>query len=93
MAIHVTLHAIQRYQERVAPVSAAEAHKALSTPAIQIAAKFGAQFVRLPTGHRIVLNEHTVVTIQPPEHYRRQIQRQGFGRFGKSQYRSKNEEA
>ena len=91
--IHVTLHAIQRYQERVSPVSAIEAHKALSTPTIQIAAEFGAQFVRLPTGHRVVLKEYTVVTIQPPEHYRRQIQRQGFGRFGKSQHRSHDEEA
>lgn len=87
MTIHVTAHAIQRYQERVAPVSAAEAHKALSTRAIQASAEFvGNQtaYVRLPTGQRVVIKDRIVVTVQPAEHFRRQIHRRGLGRFGKS---------
>ena len=85
--IHVTLHAIQRYQERVANVPAIEAVQALTSPAIQLAAQFGAQFVRLPTGHRVVLKDHTIVTVQPPEAYRRQVRRLGLSRFGKSNRR------
>ena len=84
MTLHITRHAIQRYQERVCPVSDEQARQALSTATIQLAANFGAQFVRLPTGHRVVINDHAVITVQPPQHYRRMIHREGLGRFGKS---------
>ena len=53
MTLHVTGHAIARYQERVANVSTETARAALSTPAIEAAAMFGARSVRLGTGHRV----------------------------------------
>ena len=83
-ALHVTAHAILRYQERVAPVSLETARAALSTPAIRKAAEFGATYVRLGTGHRVVIQGLTIVTVQPAEHYARQIKRRGLGRYGKA---------
>lgn len=91
--IHVTLHAIQRYQERVANVPAKEAHQALTTPAILIAAEFAGHqtaYVRLATGQRVVVKDHAIVTVQPAEHFRRQIHREGLGRFGKSNFQARS---
>lgn len=65
MTFHVTSHAISRYRERVAAVSLEEAEAALSSPAIQKAADFGAPFVKLGTGQRVVLIGHRVVTVLP----------------------------
>ncbi len=62
-AMHVTLHAIQRYQERVANVSAEAAKAALSTPAFDCAEDFGAPVVILPTGHKAVCKGGCVVTV------------------------------
>lgn len=84
MNLHVTHHAIERYQERVSPVSEDEARAALSTRAIRIAAEFGAEYVRLGTGHRAVIKNGTIVTVQPVQHYQRMIHRRGLGRFGAS---------
>lgn len=81
MTLHVSYHAIQRYQERIANVTDDEARAVLSTPAIQAAAKFGAMFVRLGTGHRIAIQNMTVVTVLPPESYKRQIGRKGLRKF------------
>ena len=61
----ISHHAIQRYQERVANVPEDQARAALSTRAIQIAAKFGARFVRLGTGHRVAISDSVVVTVLP----------------------------
>lgn len=77
----ITDHAVQRFQERVRPCSDHEARTALSTPAVQAAALFGAQFVRLATGHRIALKGHVVMTVLPPDHFKRQVFRQGIPRF------------
>ena len=82
--VTVTRHAIQRYQQRVRAVSDDEAITALTTPAIVIAANFGAKYVRLGTGHRVVIQNRAIVTVQPVEHYKRMIHREGLGRFGKS---------
>lgn len=81
--LHVTAHAILRYQQRVAAVSLEQARAALSTPAIRKAAEFGATCVRLGTGHRVVIREFSVVTVQPAENYARQIKRRGLGRYGR----------
>lgn len=78
----VSHHAIQRYQERVANVTEEQARAALSTRAIQIAAKFGARFVRLGTGHRVAISDSVVVTVLPIEHFKKQVHRHGLGRFG-----------
>ena len=78
----VSHHAIQRYQERVANVPEDQARAALSTRAIQIAAKFGVRFVRLGTGHRVAISDSVVVTVLPIEHFKKQVNRHGLGRFG-----------
>ena len=77
----VTDHAVLRFQERVRPCTDQEARTALSTPAVHAAALFGAQFVRLATGHRIALKGHVVITVLPPENYRRQVHRTDLPRF------------
>lgn len=59
----VTRHAMDRYRERVADLSDHEIFARLSGRAFELAAEFGAPFVRLPTGHRAVIREATVVTI------------------------------
>lgn len=61
--IHVSSHAISRYRERVEPVSYDEAIKALSSPAIEAAVRFGAGYVRLGTGQRVVIKLGAVITV------------------------------
>lgn len=63
MTIHVTGHAIQRFQERVANLPADEVRAALSTPAIERAAAFGAPYVKLGSGHRVVIEGDHVITV------------------------------
>jgi hypothetical protein len=68
MSLHVTRHAAERYCERVNPrLTIAEAIAALSTPAVRRAALFGAPYVRLGTGQRIVLEGSSVVTVLPKD--------------------------
>lgn len=81
--LKVTAHAILRYQERVEPVSDECAREILSGPLFQTAAKFGARYVRLGTGQRIVIEQGIVKTVLPTENYKRNIGRIGRGRFGK----------
>lgn len=92
MTLHVSSHAIERYQERIANVSDDEARAALSSRAIQLAASFGARFVRLATGHRVAIADNTVTTVLPPMHHKRQVHRVGLGRFGNGQGGWGNEE-
>lgn len=78
MAVHVTNHACLRYQERVAPVSIEVARQRLSGAIEIFAANFAAQFevfIRLPHGQRIVIKDHSVITVLPAEQYRRQVRR------------------
>jgi hypothetical protein len=63
--IHVSTHAIQRYQERVENVSADEVRERLCRPAIAKAVQFGARYIRLGSGHRLVILNQTVVTVLP----------------------------
>ena len=64
-------HAVERYCERVAAVSAEEATRALSGRAFACAASFGAQVVRKPGRFRAVLQYSpvgaTVVTVLPED--------------------------
>ena len=64
--MHVTFHAVQRYQERVENVTEDAARARLSCPAIVTAAKFGAPIVRLGSGHRVVIKDGSVVTVLLP---------------------------
>lgn len=63
--IHITRHALTRYQERVRPVSEAEARQALSSTAIQLAIQIGAPFVKLGTGQHVVIEDGRIVTVLP----------------------------
>lgn len=67
--IHVTAHAVQRYQERIAPVSREEAMAAILSHgrALETAARFGAPCVRCGDGMRIVLADGHVTTVLAPE--------------------------
>lgn len=59
----VTPHAIERYQQRVANVTVAEAIAALSGPAFQIIHAIGRGAVRLPSGHRAICENGVVTTV------------------------------
>lgn len=71
MSIHVTQHAVDRYIERVAPVTrdAAEAAIAAAERTIELAARFRAHTVRLGNGARLVITgvkQIRVVTVLGP---------------------------
>jgi len=66
--IHVTAHAVQRFQERVANLPLTAIRAALDTPAIRLAIRIGAPYVCLPTGQRVVIEGETIVTILPKDH-------------------------
>lgn len=68
LQLYVSLHAAQRYCERVNPrLTIAEAIDELQSTAIRKAAEFGAPYVKLGTGQRIVLQGWSVVTVLPSE--------------------------
>lgn len=81
--IQVTAHALERYRERVRMVSYEEARAALSSAVIARAIEFGAHYVRLGTGQRVVIEDGIVVIVLPAAHYRRQCLRHGLGRYGR----------
>tara|TARA_R110000772_G_scaffold89304_2_gene185141 strand:+ start:21695 stop:21970 length:276 start_codon:yes stop_codon:yes gene_type:complete len=66
--IAVSNHAVERYIERVAAVSHAKALAAMQTPTIRLAASIGAPFVKLGSGHVVVIEGGAVVTILPKDH-------------------------
>ena len=66
-ALHVTSHAISRAIERLGCKTAAEADAVLRSPAVATAAQFGAPYVRLPGGQRVVLEGRNVVTVLPAD--------------------------
>jgi hypothetical protein len=61
--IHVTHHAVQRFQERVANWPEDRVRAALSSPLVHKAAEFGAHYIRLGTGQRIVIEDGAVITV------------------------------
>jgi hypothetical protein len=63
-AVHVTDHAIERAIERIG-CTPAEAQTLLSSKSVRSAATFGAPYVKLPGGQRIVLEGFNVVTVLP----------------------------
>lgn len=67
--IHVTHHAVQRYQERVANLAEDQVRAAIASPAVQCAASIGAPFVRLPGGQRIVVRDRRVITVLPADRF------------------------
>lgn len=61
----ITLHAIERYQQRVENVPAAVVIARLSGPAFLAADQLGSASIILPTGHRAVVHDHSVITVLP----------------------------
>lgn len=61
----LTRHALQRYRERVADLNDDAIAALLDTPAVRCAIRFGAPYVRLGTGQRLVINDGVIVTILP----------------------------
>lgn len=66
--LYVTCHAIERYQERVENVPAAEITRRLNAPVFQSAADFGAPYVKLSGGQRVVIVERRIITVLPQHH-------------------------
>lgn len=67
--IHVTAHAITRYQERVAAISDEDvrARIARHESALSAAVRFGAPCVRTAEGVRFLIRDRAVVTVLGPE--------------------------
>lgn len=63
--VHITDHAVVRYRERVAAVTEEAARIALSSATIRAAISFGAHFVRLGTGQRVVIEGDRIITVLP----------------------------
>lgn len=59
--LFVTPHAIERYRERVADVAPIEVCRRLNSAATD----FGAPFVKLSGGQRVVIEDGHVVTVLP----------------------------
>ena len=69
--VEISSHAIVRAMERLPGVrTEGEAIAALDTPAVRRAVEFGAKYVRLGTGQRIVLENGTVTTVLPCDTHR-----------------------
>lgn len=65
--IHVTHHAVQRYQERVNNLPYREVVAALSGPTFDKAVEIGVPYVKLGTGQRAVIVDGSVVTVLPKD--------------------------
>ena len=79
--VFLTRHAIQRYREHVADVPPAAIWAALDCPAVRLAIEFGARFVKLSGGQRVVIQENRIVTILPHDHYIGALDRRRDGFF------------
>jgi hypothetical protein len=67
--IRVTQHALDRYRERIAPVSEEEARDAILAhiTVINIALAFGAPCVRCGDGMRLLMKDGAITTVLAPE--------------------------
>lgn len=74
---HVTVHSIERYQQRVENLPDEQVCVRLSSPTIMAAVSFGTCSVRLPAGQRVVICDGRIVT-GAPKPFRRKC------RIGKS---------
>lgn len=65
MTVQVSLHAIARWQERVAACSVEEARAAIlaSARVIERAVEFGASTIRLGNGARLIVDNGLVITV------------------------------
>lgn len=64
--IHVTRHALDRYRERVdRRCDDATIRARIDTTHNRVAVRFGAPFIKLGTGQRLVIVDGSVVTVLP----------------------------
>ena len=63
--LRITDHALMRYRERVRDLPESDVISALSTRAFQAAIDFGRCAVIMPTGHRAVMRNGSVITVLP----------------------------
>ena len=71
-ALEITLHAIQRYQQRVENIPAAAVIARLQGPAFDAALIMGKASVILPQGNRAIIQDGAIVTVLPlPAHIHR----------------------
>lgn len=63
--VHITAHAIIRFRERVEDLPDELVIERLSRPVFQAAAEFGAPYVKLGTGQRVVIRNGVMVTVLP----------------------------
>lgn len=69
--IEIRTHAILSAIDRLPGCDTEEKARALLTsPAILLAAEIGAKYVRLGSGHRVVIEDGAVITVLPREIYR-----------------------
>lgn len=87
MSVRITRHAIERYQERFQDCTDEQARAAMQTPTVELAAIItgsGQSYVRIASGHRLVIKCGAVVSFLPADHFRKQVLRQGLARYGKT---------
>lgn len=65
MGLTVTQHAIDRYRERVKDMPDDRIRSALSGRAFDAAETVGRCSIILPTGHRAIIRNATIITILP----------------------------
>lgn len=63
MTLHLTRHAIERYQERVENVPEDTVRERLQGRAFDVAVSIGAKYVRLHGGHLAVIENSRIVTV------------------------------
>lgn len=87
MTVRITKHAIERFKERFRNCTEDEARAAMQTPTVELAAIItgnGQSYVRIASGHRLVIKCGAVVSFLPADHFRKQVLRHGLARYGKT---------
>lgn len=69
--MHLTAHAIERYQERVENVPDDVVRARLTNFRVKAAVAFGATAVRLSSGAKLIIKDKVIVTVLPPAPKRR----------------------
>jgi hypothetical protein len=75
--IYIHPHAVTRFQERVAPVSYDDARAEILShaKAIECAASFGCQIIKLGNGARLIIDGENVITVYARKVLPRQCRR------------------
>lgn len=74
---HITRHAIDRFRERIADIPEEQIRARLDTPAVRLALRIGAPFVKLGSGHRLVVRDNAIISVLDVDHKAKRLNR-GF---------------